>query len=75
MPANLVEGGHRLSRAEYRHFVGIARGSAEEWKYPMRISRDLGYLPLNEYEELSKDVDVVIMMLNGLHRSLSTTKE
>jgi hypothetical protein len=35
----------------------------------------LGYLPLNEYEELSKDVDVVIMMLNGLHRSLSTTKE
>jgi four helix bundle protein len=30
---NLIEGSHRVSRAEYRYFVGIAKGSAGELKY------------------------------------------
>ncbi|MEW6108983.1 MAG: four helix bundle protein, partial [Nitrospirota bacterium] len=27
IPMNLMEGGHRLNKKEYRQFVGIARGS------------------------------------------------
>jgi four helix bundle protein len=35
VPMNLMEGSHRLSRREYRQFVGIAKGSAGEMKYQL----------------------------------------
>ena len=50
--ANLMEGGHRLNRKEFRQFVGIAKGSAGELKYQLLLAKDLGYLPAGEYEEL-----------------------
>jgi len=37
--ANLVEGAGRLNRAEYRQFVGIARGSAAEVRYHGAFAR------------------------------------
>ena len=40
--ANLAEGAGRLNRAEYRQFVGIAKGSAAEAAYFLLLSRDLG---------------------------------
>jgi four helix bundle protein len=39
-----VEGASRLSRKEYKQFVGIARGSAGEIIYQLFLSRDLGHL-------------------------------
>jgi four helix bundle protein len=72
---NLMEGGYRLGRAEYRHFVGVARGSAGELKYHLLLSKDLGYLSAEEYSRVRQYVDQVVMMLNGLIRSLSSTKE
>jgi four helix bundle protein len=38
IPMNLIEGGYRLSRKEYRRFVGMARGSAGEIMYQLRLS-------------------------------------
>jgi len=72
--ANLMEGGHRLGTAEYRQFVGIARGSAGELKYHLLLSRDLGYLSTEDHAELRGNVDQIIMMLSGLVRSLSKVK-
>ncbi|MDI6889577.1 MAG: four helix bundle protein [Thermodesulfovibrionales bacterium] len=71
---NLLEGSHRLSRKEFRQFVGISKGSAGELKYHLLLAKDLGYLPESEYFILRTGVDQISMMLNGLAKSLTDTK-
>ena len=73
MGTNLMEGGHRLSRKEFRHFVGISKGSAGELKYHLLLSKDLGYLPEDEFFILKEKVDQISMMLTGLVKSLTHT--
>jgi four helix bundle protein len=71
IPANLMEGGHRLSRKEFRQFVSISRGSVGELKYHLLLSKDLGYLPKNEYEVMKGELEDMSKMLTGLIKSLS----
>jgi len=71
IPSNLIEGSHRLNRAEYRHFVGIAKGSAGELKYQLLLAKDLGYLSDKDYLALRAEVDEISRMLSGLVKSLS----
>jgi len=42
IPSNLSEGANRLTSAEYRHFVGIARGSVGEICYQILLTKDRG---------------------------------
>ena len=70
--ANLAEGFGKqgLSKTEFRRFVLMSIGSADEMRVWIRYCLDLGYTDeatwqhwRSEYEELAK-------MLNGLQRSL-----
>jgi four helix bundle protein len=70
IPVNIVEGGSRLSRKEYKQFVGIARGSAGEMLYQLLLSRDLGYLSVEGYVSLKERYDRVAKMLTGLIKAL-----
>ena len=72
---NLIEGGYRLNRAEYRQFVGIARGSSGELKYHILLAKDLGYLSKNDYVVLRGELDEISKMLMGLAKSLVSRKE
>lgn len=69
-PANLVEGANRNSRAEYRNFVGIAKGSAGETRYHLLLAMDLEYLALPEGKRLRGEYVRVIQMLTNLVKSL-----
>ncbi len=60
-----------MNRAEYRHFAGIAKGSAGELKYQLLLSKDLGYLSEREYMALRAEVDEISRMLSGLVKALS----
>jgi four helix bundle protein len=71
---NLIEGGYRLNRAEYRQFVGIARGSSGELKYHILLAKDLGYLPESDYAILRAELDEISKMLMGLAKSLAPRK-
>lgn len=71
IPTNLMEGGHRSNKGEYRQFVGIARGSAGELKYHLLLSKDLRYLSEQQYENLKVEIDEISKMLRGLVKSLS----
>ena len=71
---NLMEGSHRLNRAEYRQFTGIAKGSAGELKYQLMLAKDLGYLVEDEYIRLKFELEEISRMLNGLIKALSSTK-
>jgi len=73
IPMNLMEGGHRLNKKEYRQFAGIARGSAGELKYQLMLSRDLGYLGGDIYRRLREKAESISKMLTKLAYSLSDT--
>ena len=70
IPMNLMEGGHRLNRKEYRQFVGIAKGSTGEMKYQLLLVKDLKHIIQNKYSELLPQYERVSQMLTKLAKSL-----
>ena len=68
--ANLVEGAGRLNRAEYRQFVGIARGSAAEASYHLLVARDLEYIACDKADKLRAEYGRVGQILTRLAQSL-----
>ena len=75
VPTNLAEGGARRSRKEYAQFSWIARGSASEVAYLLLVSRDLGSLERQKFQELSDGYDHVSRMLTRLVKALSHDSE
>jgi four helix bundle protein len=70
VPSNVSEGHAKLSRKEYQHFLGHARGSLAEIETQILIAKDLDYLneiDMNHILNLSAEVGRV---LNGLLSSL-----
>lgn len=70
VPTNLMEGGHRFSKNEYKYFVSVSRGSTGEMKYHLLLSKDLGYIREDIYTEMREGYDRISMMLTKLHSSL-----
>ena len=63
LPSNIAEGHGRLNTAEFRQFLGIARGSNCELQTQLEIARALGYgnpKLVNEAESLSNEVEKMI---------------
>lgn len=52
IPANIAEGTGRNTLKEYLQFLYVARGSIEETKYHLILSKDLGYLSSDRFGEL-----------------------
>jgi four helix bundle protein len=73
IPSNLMEGGYRVNRKEYRQYAGISKGSAGELKYFLMLSKDLGYISEDKYSVLYNSVEELSKMLNGLIKSLTDT--
>lgn len=69
VPSNIIEGRTRTSKKEFSRYLSIARGSLEELKYQIILSRDLDYIELDQYELLSKEADIVGKLLFGLMES------
>lgn len=70
IPANIVEGQSRNTTKEYIQFLYIARGSLEELRYFLLLSKDLKFIDLEMYEKITKDCKEVSIMLNNLIKSL-----
>jgi four helix bundle protein len=70
VPANIVEGQARNTTKEYVRFLYNSRGSVEEVRYFLLLSKDLGYLKMGAYEKLEEEYEIVSRLLNGLIRSL-----
>jgi four helix bundle protein len=70
VPSNIAEGQGRLSKGEFKQFLGVARGSLLELETQILISADLGYVDEEHSEGLIAQTQEVLRMLNGLIESL-----
>src|SRR5712671_3580517 len=56
IPSNIAEGQGRLSRGEFRQFLGHARGSLFEVESQILIASNLGYLNAEDANNLLKRI-------------------
>lgn len=70
IPSNIAEGQGRVTRGEFRQFLGQARGSLMEMETQLIIARNLGYLGEPEATDLFERTSEVGRMLNGLVQSI-----
>ena len=71
--ANLVEGFGRKawSKAEFRRFLMMATGSADEMQVWTLYARDLGYIGTDLAERWQSEYREIARMLQGLSRGVS----
>lgn len=70
VPANIAEGQGRMSRGEFKQFLGHARGSLYELETHILVSINLGYFSEKEGCEFVARIHEVGRLLNGLLKSL-----
>jgi four helix bundle protein len=68
--SNIAEGQGRLTRGEFLHFLGQARGSLLELDTQLEIALELNYLDAGEEQKLALEVYQVLGLLNRLIESL-----
>jgi four helix bundle protein len=71
VPSNIAEGYGRLSRDQYRHFLGIAQGSNFELQTQLLIARGLQFGDLSRLEKIEGLSSEVGKMLTVMIRKLS----
>ena len=70
IPANLAEGfaKQRGSAAEFKRFLGMAVGSADEMRVWIRYALDLGYVEETTWQRWRDEYQEIAKMLHGLSR-------
>jgi len=68
---NLSEGTGRMTTADKKHFITIARSSVFECVAILEVASQLGYVPLNEAQGYYERYEKVSKMLLGMFRSHS----
>ncbi|WHH57389.1 four helix bundle protein [Petroclostridium sp. X23] len=69
IPTNIAEGHGRNSYGDFNRFISISIGSANEVEYLLLLSRDLGYINKQSYELLTKEILIIIKMLQALKKA------
>lgn len=73
--SNIAEGQGRLTRGEFKHFLGMARGSLLELDTQLAIAYDLGYIPLDAYRAADDEIYQVLGLINRLIASLREPRD
>jgi four helix bundle protein len=71
VPCNIAEGQGRLTKGEFRQFLGQARGSILELETQLVIAFELGYIPESSHRSLETHTFQVLGLLNRLIESIS----
>ena len=71
--ANLAEGFGKQgqSKAEFKRFILMSMGSADEMRVWLRYCLDLQYLDTQRWEQWREEYEVIAKMLQGLSKSVS----
>ena len=68
--ANIAEGFGRNGKAEFTRFLTIARSSSVELRSHLYVALDLGYVALEEFDELYQKAQSIENLICGLTRYL-----
>ena len=71
IPANIVEGKSKKTDKEFSSYLYNSRGSLEETRYHLLLSRDLEYIDKNQYNKLENLATEVSFLLNKLIETIA----
>jgi four helix bundle protein len=71
VPANIAEGYERDSKKELIHFLRIAKGSAGELRYLLRVASSLKYLDQEAADSLIRSISEISRMLRAMANSVA----
>ena len=69
IPSNIAEGCERNSKAEFRRFINIAKGSAAELRTQVYIAIEIGVLKKESIEKFIEELKAITKMLQALINS------
>lgn len=72
IPCNIAEGCSKTSQTDFKRFLQISLGSANETEYFLLLSKDLQYIPEKIYLELNDKINAIKAMLISLIRRIQT---
>ena len=70
IPSNIAEGKARGSAKDYKRFLYIARGSLEEVRYQLFLSKELSYINNTDLEEQESLIEEIGKLINHTIRQL-----
>ncbi|MHB9069244.1 MAG: four helix bundle protein [Sedimentisphaerales bacterium] len=70
IPSNIAEGCERNSKAEFKRFINIAKGSAAELRTQVYIAIETGVLKKESIEKFIEELKAITKMLQALINSL-----
>lgn len=73
IPSNIAEGQGRLTKGEFKQFLGTARGSVFEVETQLLLASDLNYIDPAASQSILELTGEVSRMLNGLIKSLENS--
>ena len=68
--SNIAEGAAKPSNVEFAHFLDTSLGSAFEVETQLQISKNVGYISQDIYEDLLRDLNEIERQINGLIGSI-----
>lgn len=73
--SNVAEGHGRRRRAEFAHFLMIARGSGVEAQAQLSLALGSGCLRFAQYQRLRAEADHAVALITKLHAAVSKQKD
>jgi four helix bundle protein len=70
IPTNIVEGHSKCSKKDFVRYLYISRGSLEEIRYLVFLSKELDFMNPIQYESLESKGKEISILLNRLIKSL-----
>lgn len=67
--SNIAEGFSRKTLKDKNNFYSMAQGSLTEIQNQLLASRDIGYLPKEDFDRIANQSVIVHKLINGLLRS------
>jgi four helix bundle protein len=72
IPSNIAEGyGKRRSSAEFKRFIQMAIGSADEMRVWLRYCLDLNYIDDTQWDSLKQEYQEIAKMLNAFYQRIN----
>ena len=68
--ANIAEGYKKDGIADKLRFLNIAQGSLEECRYYILLSKDLEYIPIEEYNTLNQSIEETSRLLSAYYKGI-----